>query len=60
MNATSIRIESKKYRIIPEDEYLTLLQDIRDLKKVLKRRSESGIEARLFFKTAGGKLNSKK
>jgi hypothetical protein len=52
MNAPSIKIDSKKYRLIPEEDYLTLLRDIKDLKKVLKRRSESGIEARSFFKTA--------
>jgi hypothetical protein len=33
MNATSIKIDSKKYRIISEDDYLTLLQDLIDLKK---------------------------
>lgn len=60
MNATSIKIEQKKYRLIAEDDYLALLQDIKDLKKVLKRRSESGIEARTFFKTAEGKLKPKK
>jgi hypothetical protein len=51
MNAASIKIDSKKYRIISEDDYLTLLQDIKDLKKVLKRRSEDGMEAKAFFKT---------
>lgn len=52
MNAPSIKIDSKKYRLIAEDDYLALLQDIKDLKKVLKRRSESGTEARDFFKDA--------
>ncbi len=59
MNAASIKIENKKYRLISEDDYLTLLQDIKDLKKVLKRRSESGTEARSFFKAAEGKLKAK-
>lgn len=52
MNAATVKIDNKKYRIIPESDYLTLLQDIKDLKKVLKRRSEPGMEARDFFKTA--------
>lgn len=55
MTATSIKIDSKKYRIISEDDYLTLMQDIKDLKKILKRRSESGMEARTFFKHHAGK-----
>lgn len=59
MNAASIKIENKKYRLISEDDYLTLLQDIKDLKKVLKRRSESGTEARSFFKAAESKLKAK-
>jgi hypothetical protein len=60
MNALSIKIDSKKYRIIAESDYMTLLQDIKDLKKVLKRRNEKGVEAREFFnnisaKSKGGK-----
>jgi hypothetical protein len=60
MNATSIKIDSKKYRIIPEEDYLTLMQDIKDLKKIIKRRTETGMEARLFFKNAETKLKSAK
>ena len=60
MNAPSIKIENKKYRIISEDDYLTLMQDIKDLKKILKRRSESGMEARTFFKKAEAKIKSGK
>ncbi len=52
MNAASIKIENKKYRIISEEDYQCLINDIKDLKKVLKRRSETGIEAKLFFKQA--------
>jgi hypothetical protein len=59
LNAASIKIENKKYRLIAEDDYLTLLQDIKDLKKVLKRRTESGTEARTFFKTAESKQKAK-
>ncbi len=49
MTATSVKIDNKKYRIISEEDYRTLMQDISDLKKVLKRRSEKGIEANKFF-----------
>jgi hypothetical protein len=60
MTATSIKIDSKKYRIIPEEDYLSLMQDIKDLKKILKRRSESEMDARTFFKSAEAKLKSSK
>ena len=50
MKVTTIKIDGKKYRIIPEEDYLTLMQDIKDLNKILKRSSEKGIEARKFFK----------
>ena len=50
MNAASVKIDNKKYRIIPEEDYLALIRDINDLKKVFKRRSEKGVEARAFFK----------
>ncbi len=56
MNTTSLKIDSKKYRIIAEDDYQTLLQDIKDLKKILKGRSESGMEARAFFKSVEAKI----
>ncbi len=46
----TITIEKKRFAIVPEKEYLNLLQDVDDLKKVLKRRNESGIEAKVFFK----------
>jgi hypothetical protein len=52
MKATLIKIENKKYRIISEEDYLSLLNDIRDLKKVLKRNSEKGMEVRAFYKDA--------
>lgn len=52
MTATAIKIDNKKYRLIPEEEYKTLLRDISDLKKVFKRRDEKGMEAREFFKIA--------
>lgn len=55
MTTTSIKIENKKYRLISEEDYLALMNDIKDLKKVLKRRSEKGIEARTFFKEADKK-----
>ena len=55
MTATSVKIDNKKYRIIPEEDYLTLIRDINDLKKVFKRRSETGIEAHAFFDTIAKK-----
>jgi len=55
MNATLVKIENKKYRIIPEEDYLTLINDLKDIKKVLKRRSESGMDAKAFFKEADKK-----
>ena len=58
MATSSIKIDNKKYRVIPEEDYLTLLRDINDLKKVLKRRSETGMEARAFFKIAESKLKA--
>jgi len=53
MTATLIKIENKKYRVISEEDYLTLLNDIKDLKKVLNRRTEKGMEARAFFRASG-------
>lgn len=51
MTATqTIVIEKKRFAIVPEKEYLNLLQDVEDLKKVLKRRKEPGQEANIFFK----------
>ena len=55
MAATSLKIDNKKYRIIPEEDYLALMQDINDLKKVLKRRSETGVEAHAFFENIAKK-----
>ena len=50
MTATQIKIENKKYRIISEQDYITLMEDIKELKKVLKRKVEKGTEAKAFFK----------
>ena len=59
MNTTSVKIDNKKYRIISEEDYLALIRDINDLKKVFKRRSEKGMEARSFFKKAETKPKPK-
>ena len=59
MNATAIKIDNKKYRIIAEEDYMALMQDIKDLKKVLKRRSEPETEARSFFESARPAKSSK-
>ncbi len=55
MNATPIKINGKKYVLIAEEDYRNLLQDIKDLSKVLKRQSEREMEARAFFKMIEGK-----
>jgi len=52
MSPTLVKIENKKYCIIPEEDYLALINDIKDMKKVLKRTSEKGMEAKAFFEKA--------
>ena len=51
MAAPVITIEKKRYRVIPDEEYLQLLEDIRDLSIILKRKNEKNIDATLFFAT---------
>jgi hypothetical protein len=51
MNTSTLIIEKKKYRLIPEEEYLKIKEDLRDLNIISKRRNEKGIEAREFFAT---------
>ena len=52
MQATLVKIENKKYRLIAEEDYKRLLNDLKDVKKVAKRHSEKGMEAKAFFKIA--------
>jgi hypothetical protein len=49
-------MHDRKYRIIAEDYNQILLQEISDLKKLVKGCTENGMEARAFFKTAEGKI----
>ena len=49
MKAQTLIIEKKRFTIIPEKEYLSLKEDIADLKMIFKRRNEPGIEAKEFF-----------
>ena len=49
MKTQVIKIENKKYRIVPESKYKELQRDLEDLKKVFLRRNEEGIEANAFF-----------
>lgn len=42
-------IDKKKYRLIAEAEYLKLKEDLKDLRIILKRRNEKGMEANEFF-----------
>ena len=56
MQATLVKIENKKYRLISEEDYQSLLNDLKDLKKVMKRQSEKGMDAKAFFKLADEKM----
>ena len=51
MAMPTLTIDKKKYRIIPEKEYRQLIEDLRDLRTILKRRNEKGMEAEKFFAT---------
>ncbi len=52
----TITIEKKRFAIVPEKEYLDLLQDVADLKNVLKRRKEPGMEEPFFLKNQQKKV----
>lgn len=60
VKAQTITIENKRFAILPEKEYLDILQDIADLKKVIKRRKEPGTEAGTFFKNLAAKNKASK
>jgi hypothetical protein len=49
MKAQTLIIEKKRYAVIPENEYLSLKEDIADLKMIAKRRNETSVEAKDFF-----------
>jgi len=49
MSTPSLIIDKKKYRLISEKEYQQLKEDLRDLRTILKRKNEKGVEARAFF-----------
>ena len=49
MKVQTLIIEKKRFTIIPEKEYLSLKEDIADLKMINKRRNETGVEAKAFF-----------
>ncbi len=49
MKAQTLVIEKKRFALIPEKEYLSMKEDIADLKIVFERRNEKGMEAKLFF-----------
>lgn len=49
MKAQTLVIEKKRFALIPEKEYLSMKEDIADLKIVFKRRNEKEMEAKLFF-----------
>ena len=51
MGVQTLIIEKKKYRLIAEEEYLQLKEDLKDLRTILKRKPEKGTEAREFFAT---------
>ena len=49
MNVQELIIDKKKYVLIPAKEYATVLEDLSDIKLVLERRKETGMEANAFF-----------
>ncbi len=49
MSTQILVIEKKKFRLVPEKEYIQLKEDLRDLNIILKRRNEKDMEARAFF-----------
>ncbi len=49
MKAQTLIIEKKRYAVIPEKEYLSMKEDIADLKMISKRRDETSMEAKAFF-----------
>lgn len=51
MALQELTIDKKKYILLPAKEYAILQQDITDLKKIFTRRTETGVEARQFFKS---------
>ena len=60
MGMQTLIIEKKKYRLIAEEEYQQLKEDLKDLRTILKRKPEKGTEAREFFaKLEKGKKWSK-
>ncbi|MBI5858924.1 MAG: hypothetical protein HZB42_14930 [Sphingobacteriales bacterium] len=46
---STLTIDKKKYRIISEKEYQQLKEDLRDLRIILRRKNEKGVEAEKFF-----------
>jgi hypothetical protein len=59
MNHPTIIVENKKFVLLPNEEYLDLLQDIADLKKVFARKNKSSMEANSFFNVLKRKLIKK-
>jgi hypothetical protein len=59
MKVQTLTIEKKRFALIPEKEYLSLVNDVADIKKVLRRRQETGIEANLFFEKLKAKRKTK-
>ena len=51
MATTTLVIEKKKYRLIPNEEYLQLMEDIRDLTIIASRKDEKTIDAKKLFET---------
>ena len=52
---STLIIDKKKYRLIPEKEYRQLIEDLSDLRTILKRKNEKGIDAEKFFATLAKK-----
>ena len=59
MHTQELIIDKKKYFLIPAKEYVSLQEDMADLKIVLERRKEKGMEAKTFFKNLATKRATK-
>jgi uncharacterized protein (DUF1499 family) len=60
MSAASVKIENKKYRIIPEEYYISLMNDVKVLKKILKSSPGKDLHAKDALKESEKKRLFKK
>ncbi len=60
MSAASVKIENKKYRIIPEADYISLINDVKVLKKILKSNPGKDLQSKGALKESEKKKLFKK